>query len=74
MTRKDYELIASVFNERLTYLVECSQRPSASEEYRQVRYDQHCEVRFTAKKMALALAEQNPAFDRDRFLRACGVA
>jgi hypothetical protein len=57
MTRKDYELIADVFND---HNARYSRRTSAiSDEL--------------ARDMADALATTNPAFDRVRFLRACGL-
>jgi len=55
MTKKDYELIASVLRERLGD-----------------SYD-NAYARLLVKKMADALAKQNPKFNRHKFLQACGI-
>lgn len=59
MTKKDYELIAQAFR-AVTDVLDVS-----DDEYRGVR-----EV---AVAIALRLADNNPRFDRARFLAACGV-
>lgn len=63
MTRKDYELIART-------LLECC--PSADyglgDDKRLSLWEMTCGA------LANALASDNPRFDRDRFLNACGVA
>lgn len=57
MTKKDYELIARVLR---------AQRDASSPE---VRYG----LRTLSVAFADELAETNPRFKRDVFLRACGV-
>lgn len=52
MTKKDYELIASVIRQMFS-----------------LGDDQL----YVADMFAVTLAKQNPRFDRDRFLQACGV-
>lgn len=55
MTKKDYELIASVLRAAIT------------------DYD-HLVVIDLARDFANALQADNPRFERDTFLRACGVS
>ena len=57
MTRKDYILIAEVFRVELE---RCDGRAQDG-------------VAFAARSMALRLSQDNPRFDHDRFLKACGV-
>jgi len=59
MTRKDYELIAAAIREEVNL-------------WRDGSESQHM-VGKTAKAISTALAKDNPRFDRDRFLRACGI-
>ncbi len=63
MTRKDYELLAATIatRVRITKLV----RPGPSQ--------QLSAVDSLARELAINLAVENPAFDRARFLSACGV-
>lgn len=58
MTKKDYELIASVFQ----YTKEQGINTLDTES-----------VDITARFMATTLKLNNPKFDRARFLNACGV-
>ena len=62
MTRKDYILIAGVFNRRINAIAD-----GATD--REI----FGAVKSTAMHMATALATDNPRFDRERFLAACGV-
>ncbi len=59
MTRKDYELIA----ERISSSREADARNGREEEL----------LDSVSRRLADALASENPRFDRERFLRACGV-
>lgn len=58
MTRKDYELIAAVKQTKAN--------TSISEQ------EQNRGVRRTAAMLADFLADENPRFDAQRFLTACG--
>lgn len=58
MTRKDYVLIADA--------IKWQMENSTSAEQQQG-------VKFTAGELAWRLAQENPRFDRERFLTACGV-
>lgn len=58
MTKKDYELIASVLkHKQVFYILKMGS----------YYYDQLC------KDFADTLASKNPRFDKDKFLKACGV-
>lgn len=58
MTRKDYELIAHVLRQNKSDAVDAKGwNPWA----------------LTVHSMAAALTATNPAFDRARFLKACGL-
>lgn len=66
MTRKDYELIAK------TFLAETSvAKAYASSTVEAFWTFQGFQV--IANRLADALAKDNPAFDRERFLTDCGV-
>lgn len=62
MTKKDYELIATILDGQT--IVAPSQMAQACREQRDTY----------ARAFADALALGNPRFDRARFLAACGVA
>jgi len=65
MTRKDYELIAAAI------AGQHSEIPSDEPKVWESAYK--CGVTDAARALADALAEDNPRFDRARFLAACGV-
>lgn len=61
MTRKDFQLIADVLND-------------CRESYADANADAGTQaIETVAECFALRLRATNPRFDRDRFLRACGV-
>lgn len=62
MTRKDYVLIAAALK-----------RAQVAEVYEHDK-NMRAGVEYAARCVAITLAEDNPRFDRDRFLQACGVA
>lgn len=64
MTKKDYEKIAKALN--AAYVATYEQNVFHGAEYMPA-------LRIYADKVADALASTNPAFDRARFLKACGV-
>lgn len=64
MTRKDYELIAKSINHHLAIMGMSGK--ATSEEF--------LAVGSVAQKIAQGLAEDNPRFDRQKFLKACGIA
>ena len=67
MTRKDYVLIANRIKFNLWAVGQLHHTPEQIAPKREAL----CQL---AESLAHDLHEQNPAFDRDRFLRACGVA
>lgn len=73
MTRKDYELIAKVFKEiRNEFYRDMTDADTAH------GWDKNLfagvGVRILAENLAKELEQDNPRFDRQRFLDACGVA
>lgn len=64
MSKKDYELIARIFHKNIT-----DTDPKVTE----VRYSAVTINKSMAQQFALVLGQHNPAFDRERFLKACGV-
>lgn len=72
MTRKDYELIAKVFkNIRDEFYRDMTDANDAH------GWDKNLfagvGVRILAESLAGELEQENPRFDRSRFLNACGV-
>jgi hypothetical protein len=59
MTRKDYVMLAAAIKEAHAYAIDAARRLG---------------VASAAHEVADAIARDNPRFDRDRFLKACGVA
>ena len=62
MTKKDFEMIASV--------LKACEWPSSNDTYAK---GMRCQWSNTIDAFATALASQNPRFDRERFLAACGM-
>jgi hypothetical protein len=62
MGKKDYELIAKAIYGSLIQ--------SGKLEWQDRFIEQH---KITARHVAVALERDNPRFDRDRFMAACGV-
>lgn len=61
MTRKDYQLIANTLAAERAYHADLGQAYAAET------------VESVAARLADELADDNPRFDRERFLKACGV-
>lgn len=59
MTRKDYKLIANAINEAVLLSVTKQQNEG---------------VNLAAQTLATALAKDNPRFDMQRFIEACGCS
>jgi hypothetical protein len=66
MAKRDYELIADVFRRELADL----HRNDMSPAWYQAARQSLCNCAFT---LAHALRQANPNFDRNVFLKACGV-
>lgn len=67
MTKRDYMLIAQTFAHMLDKNNQPAERP---EDELFGRWEGLCDA---ARQFAHVLAQENPRFDRDRFLKACGV-
>jgi hypothetical protein len=65
MTRKDYEAIAAAFRYARSDIL--TKEPDAS------HADMLDGAALAAEHIATTMAADNPAFDRARFLKACGV-
>lgn len=62
MTRKDYVLIAKVINGAVNYEKDFNNNTERAEA-----------LTLMAHTFSSVLASENPRFDRERFLKACGV-
>ena len=65
MTRKDYEIIAGVFRIHVVAMGTCGKDNYAA---------QFSELAILAEDMASALTKDNPRFNRETFIAACGFA
>lgn len=63
MTRKDYELIAGVFRSHVVAMMTCGENNYVG---------QFTELGILAEDMASALQGDNPRFNRETFIAACG--
>lgn len=66
MSKKDYQLIAAAIGR--CYMVQGIGKKSAHD-----RETGQRAVKLVAIDLAASLAADNPSFDRDRFMQACGV-
>ena len=71
MTKKDYELIALAFQRDAAHLARTTNRNYAN----MTPWEKGCYDQWNTTAMSLAdvLAQENPKFDRKKFLAACGV-
>ena len=72
MTKKDYELIAKVFNKQLTELHVFNNSKHVSVNHEQL-LSQIEEVQVLADKLAIELKADNRLFDYDKFMNQAGV-
>lgn len=70
MTKKDYELIAKVFNSRITSLHVLCNNGDVKDE---CGYTAIMELQILADKLATELKADNREFDTDKFLNQSGV-
>lgn len=68
MTRKDYKLIAEVLNRAYKSKLETEDETGQIDEE-----DPCCVIFAVAVQLANEFAQENPRFDRAKFLEACGV-
>lgn len=72
MTRKDYVLIAAAINKAHLFASTDGMTVAESAEYCSHKFRETA-YREAARALADALGNENPRFDRGRFLTACGV-
>ena len=73
MTRKDYETIAATISGLLRDIAQESIGESLTDRQRASLNGERIGVTQTAYRLMGVLESDNPAFDRARFLRACGL-
>lgn len=64
MTKKDFEAIASIISQHETDFMDCHEQAESAATITRTRI---------AEDLADLFVEDNPRFDRDRFLAACGL-
>ncbi len=73
MTKKDYELIARSFNrarlDQLEFMADIEQDDEALEQEKAIKLTRE----YLAIDLAHQFSQDNPRFDRKRFLTACGI-
>lgn len=72
MTKKDYELIANAIKELNSKLARDYLQAQTKDEVNRVAYAMNG-LNLTADHIASALVATNERYDRERFLKACGV-
>lgn len=73
MTRKDYILIADAIRELLADIERESGPMAVCDRTRALMAGEHLGVRHAASRLADQLRQDNPRFDRTRFMAACGL-
>ena len=73
MTRKDYVMIAETIRELLGDIERESGPMAVCDRTRALMAGEHLGVRHVAKRLADQLRQDNPRFDRTRFIEACGL-
>lgn len=68
MTKKHYEMVASTIRQQRAIALNWNGE-GAAQDCRLV----HASTEAIARVMAVKFADDNPMFDRERFLKACGV-
>lgn len=73
MTRKDYVMIADAIRELLGDIERESGPMAVCDRTRALMAGEHLGVRHVAMRLADQLRQDNPRFDRTRFMAACGL-
>jgi hypothetical protein len=74
MTKKDYQMVAAVLNrQRNGFLADASNESLSRMSQRLLENYSHG-IEVSAEALADEFERENPRFDRDRFLIACGVS
>lgn len=74
MTRKDYILIAAALRETLAHIASTGDSERLSDNGRTFNSGEKSGVHHAALQVMEALAAENPRFERETFLKACGMA
>lgn len=69
MTRKDYEIIAAGIKEQVDFIKSAADFATNPDAIKAAK----ATVENTAGNIAFKLGQQNPRFNRDTFLTACGI-
>jgi len=72
MTRKDYVMIAAALRETLDAIERESAAMAVGDSTRAALAGERLGVRHAALRVMEALASDNPRFERETFLKACG--
>jgi hypothetical protein len=73
MTRKDYVMIAETIRELLGDIDRESSPMAVCDRTRALMAGEHLGVRHVAMRLGDQLRQDNPRFDRTRFIEACGL-
>lgn len=73
MTRKDYVMIAETIRELLADIEREAGPMAVCDRTRALMAGEHLGVRHAASRLADQLRQDNPRFDRTRFIEACGL-
>lgn len=73
MTRKDYVLIADAIRGLLADIERGNDKLTATDWSRAILEGEHLGARNAASRLADSLRQDNPRFDRTRFMAACGL-
>jgi hypothetical protein len=73
MTRKDYILIAETLRGLLADIERESAPMAVCDRTRALMAGEHLGVRHVAMRLGDQLRQDNPRFDRARFIEACGL-
>jgi hypothetical protein len=73
MTRKDYVMIAETLRGLLADIERESGPMAVCDRTRALMAGEHLGVRHVASRLADQLRQDNPRFDRTRFMAACGL-
>ena len=73
MTRKDYILIAETLRQLLADIERESAPMAVCDRTRALMAGEHLGVRHAALRLGDQLRQDNPRFDRTRFIEACGL-
>ena len=74
MTRKDYVLIAETLRQLLVDIEYESASEYLTDNARAVLSGERAGVHHAALRLSDRLEQDNPRFDREMFLKACGIA